>query len=690
VRKTGFIIAGFLGALLAVVFAFSGFVWSVDHEWSGVLKARIEEESSRSSIRVQVRDPKSGDIQWLGALSAGRLEDRKPVKLSEVPPLLIQAIVTLEDPRFLGHEGFDALGILRAFWANLKSLRYAQGGSTITQQLVKNVFLSNEKTIRRKLTELILAALVEKNFTKDQILEAYLNEVYFGQIGPLEVHGVARGSDYYFNKPLQDLQLHEMALLAALVKGPGYYSPWKYQERAINRRNFVLNKLYEGNLILQGEFETAQKKPLPPSGKTSLSSVKAPYVMDALRKSLLDKKGEEALLSEEFDVVLTLDLDLQESAEKILLARSANWDNSQQALLFAARPSDCKILGYVGGTQYSVTQLDHIRQMERPIGSLIKPLLLGDLLDRGQINLASVYDDQPLKWSYDQNRNKWEPQNYDRKFRGKVRVRQILEESLNVPLVRIFFERKPDGLLWDELNPLRAFGLKTPEDRAFPSALLGAVEQSPWRIMEAYLKFTRRALGLASDAADLACNLDFQERVQESSKTANAPSEPIYPYGQMGSRLAIAALEGALRRGTSASLGAHLPKDQEWAGKTGTSSNQRDSWYVLLSPDIVMLSWVGRDDNEVTKFTGATGALPLVNRWIRDRQDKTPQSPWAWPSEERLVWRALDTEKNCISTSTFSSGDNHTTTPPPEPFELDGRILAWELFQENSLPEACQ
>lgn len=682
-RNLSFLFSIGLGGILALLLSFVGFVWQVDREWSDVLKERIEEESKRSSLRVMIRSPQSQNLQWLGTLSAGRLEDRQPVKMSDIPPLLIHSIVTLEDPRFLSHEGIDTLGILRALWANIKSMRYAQGGSTITQQLVKNVLLSNDKTIRRKLTEALLAALVEKNFSKDQILEAYLNEVYLGQVGPLEVHGIARGSDYYFNKKLSELDLHEMALIAAVVKGPGPYSPWRFPDKALLRRNFVLEKLFEHNLILKNEFEYAIRQALPKSDSGKITPIKAPYVMDALRKQLLDDRGEGTLLTEESEIVLSLDPELQEAAEKVLSKRSEKWPKEQQALLFAARPQDCSILAYVGGTHYSFTQLDHIRQMARPIGSLIKPLLVSELLDSGELNLAKVIEDQPLNWTFDQGRSAWEPQNYDRKFRGKVTLRQTLEQSLNVPLVRIFFEKNPSGLLWNELSPLRALGLHATEPRSLPSALLGSIEQSPWRVMNAYLKLTRRALGIASDSADLNCELAFQEK--NSSAQNTLPAEEL-GYGQVGARLSIAALEGALRRGTSIALGNILPLDQQWAGKTGTSSDQRDSWYVLLSPDVVMLAWVGRDDNGVTRFTGASGALPLISDWVKQKKDATS---WSWPIPENLVWGALDAETRCLKTSYFADKTQLSSTPPPEPFESGGQNLVWDLFEKNSLPNNC-
>ncbi|MEO5667340.1 MAG: transglycosylase domain-containing protein [Bdellovibrionota bacterium] len=687
-RRSGIIISTCLGGLLAISAAVIFFVWSIDQEWSGVLKDRILEENNRSSVRVMVRDTVSGEKKWMGSISAGRLEDREPVKLAQVPPLLLQSIVTLEDPRFLGHGGFDSTGILRAMVTNLKTLRYAQGGSTITQQLVKNVLLSNEKTLRRKLTELVLSALVEKKFSKDEILESYLNEIYYGQLGPVEVHGVARAADYYFGKPLQQLELHEMALLAALVKGPGFYSPWKHAERALTRRNFVLGKLFESKMILETEYQEAIKKPLPVRHNL-ITTFRAPYVMDALRQKLLEERGEAALLSQAFEVTLSLDLGLQEQAEKILLETSQSWEPEQQAILLAADPKTCRILGYVGGTHYQITQLDHIRQIERPIGSLIKPLLLGSLLNDSKVSLATLVDDQPLEWNFDGTHGKWSPSNFDRKFRGKVHVRDILEKSLNVPFVRIFFDINPSGLLWDQFDPVRALGLKLPQERALPASLLGTVEQSPWRTMEAYLRFTRRALGLATTAADLDCKLNFEEVVAP----AVAPSSPVdnIPYGQAGSRLALAALEGALRRGTSAALGSKIPLTQTWAGKTGTSSDQRDSWYALMSPDIVFLGWVGRDDNKVTRFTGATGALPLVSAWVRSRlQDPLlGESKWSWPEVPGVGWKLIDPDTGCERSS---AGLNKpvSTTPPPEVFDIEGHRAVWELFKGDTVLEACK
>ncbi len=678
-----------LGAGGLFLAALSYFVWSVQNEWGSIIESRINEQNSISSIRVLAQD-ESGNEKWIGALSAGRLEERMPVTLSEIPPLLTQAIVTLEDPRFLNHEGIDTFGIARAMWANIKSLRYAQGGSTITQQLVKNVFLTNEKTIKRKLTEFVLAALVEKNFDKDAILEAYMNEIYYGQIGAYEVHGVARAANYYFGKELEKLELHEMALVAALAKGPGYYDPWRHPHRATDRRNFVLRKLVEKDLILEEEYIKAQMQPLP-ARKDQLAQVRAPYLMDALRNLLIEREGESALLKGSFDIKLTLDLSLQKLAEEALAQRAKEWAPELQGAFIAADPRTCAIKAYVGGTEYRISQLDHIRQIQRAMGSLMKPLTLHHLLnsENENYNLATSFDDSPYTWSFDKGRSKWAPQNYDKKFRGLVSIRQILEQSLNVPLTKIFHKRTPEGLLWNEFNSVRALGLEIPQERALPSALLGSIEQSPWRVMEAYLRLTRMALGLATDAADLECQLHFEDL---DSRPPQKSDEKLgeNAYGQKGARLVIAALEGGFRRGTSASLGTKVSADQQWGGKTGTSSDLRDSWYVAVSPNLVALSWVGRDDNKETKFTGASGALPIVRDVLVPYSQKL--EGWEWPHQNEFEWKVVERDRFCLAKTAdiMTSSGPISTTPPPEDFMLNGVHHYWELFHEDSLPIRCE
>ncbi len=669
-------------------------IWRIDQSWSPLVEPRLRERQQIGSIRV-LAQTSTGEAKWIGSLNAGRMEERQPLKIGDVPPLLVQSIVVLEDPRFLDHQGFDILGIFRAALVNVRKMRVAQGGSTITQQLVKNIFLTNERTLSRKFTELVLAALVEKRFSKDEILEAYMNEVYLGQLGSVEIRGVGRAAEYYFGRKVDQLELPEMALLAAMIAGPGVYSPWRAPEKTKARRDRVLRSLLDHNLILAEEFDRAVAKPLP--GPTQfLAPVRAAYLLDALRERLFAEKGEAELMKGGFDVTLSLDLELQEAAEKTLSEAAGGWEAAQQGLLVAADPRDCRIRFYVGGTDYRLTQLDRVRQSRRPIGSLMKPLEIAPLLESDpELNLGSKLDDSPLDWSYDNGRGRWRPSNYDEKFRGPVTLRKAVEESLNVPIARIFFDRQPDGNLVDILDPLRAMGLNIPSERALPSAVLGAIDQTPLQTLTAYVKLARRAMGLAPDAADLGCELDFLVEEKDPKK---APAEPIDPedaFGQKGARLTIAALEGALRRGTSRALGTLLPVDQEWAGKTGTSSDKRDSWYALLSPELVVIGWVGRDDNLQTGLTGASGALPLVSKVALRYAQRPIEKNLRWPVVAGLEWKALSTTGFCrpanIQSQMIESTQSApTTTPPPATFRYQEADYTMELFRSDAMPPECR
>lgn len=718
--KKGSILLLFGAALGLMVLGLAGvgfWIWSVDNTWSPLVEPRIRERQQLGSIRVLAR-ARDGREQWVGAFTSGRSEERQPLKLSEIPPQLMEAIVTLEDPRFLEHGGFDILGIFRAAAKNFLSLSYSQGGSTITQQLVKNVFLTKEKTLKRKFTELVLSALVENRFTKDEILQAYLNEVYLGQIGSVEIHGVGRAADYYFGKKLADLDVHEVALLAAMIAGPGYYSPWRAPDRTRARRDKVLRNLAAANLILPQELDAALAKPLPKNPNFA-APTRAAYLMDALREELVSSYSEEEIVRGGFDVRLALDLELQESAEKTLAKRSAEWKPGTQALFVAADPRDCTIKAYVGGTDYRVTQLDRIRQSRRPIGSLMKPLEVMPLLeDDPTVTLATRLEDAPFTWVYDSGRQKWSPQNYDLKYRGPITLRKTLEESINVPIVRLFQAREPSGLLTSLLEPVRALGLDIPTERALPSALLGAIDQTPRATIGAYLKVARRALGLANDAADFACRLGFSEALVAAGAAPTKVADVAAPaagthaaevaqqtqtaaFGSRGARLVLAALEGGLRRGTGAAFGARLPLDRAWASKTGTSSDKRDSWYVALSPQLVVLAWVGRDDNEITPFTGSTGALPVVADVIAPTTKNAvvpasvPQEAFDWPMPTGLGWQVVMADTGCrpsaetvhkVGASTISP---KSATPPPGAFSIEGKTYVYELIRDDSSLEPC-
>lgn len=663
-NRGGFVLVGILASILSITIGATLWIFSVDSTWSPLIESRIRSRQVAGSITVKAQNSR-GDWQWLGSLNNGRLEEREAITLAETPPQLVQAIVQIEDPRFHSHEGFDLIGIVRAFARNLLSLRYAQGGSTITQQLVKNVFLTNEKTLKRKFTELVLAALVEKRFSKDAILEAYINEVYLGQEGPIAIHGIARASQFYFAKKVSDLSLDEIALLVAMIKGPGYYDPWRHPERTKARRDFVLKLLADANLILSEEQSAAQATPLP-KHIASNKSTRASYMLDLARNELINSRGESSVVEGGLEVELSLNTDLQRKAEDTLRNIGKDWPLDMQALMIAVDPLTCQIKAYVGGRDYSLTQYDRITKSTRSIGSLMKPLEIPYLIEQNRYSLGSTLEDRPLEWIYDHGRGKWTPENYDRKFRDRITLRQTLEESINVPVVRMFFETEPSGLLEKMLAPVAELGLNIPASRALPSAILGSIEQRPWDVALAYTHLARIGLGL--DPNDGCKNLNFMLDVHDfpnrkSSKQTIAP-ENVQAVIQNVATIknipsddhvssvqeVISAMQGATRRGTSAFLSTLLEPNHSWAGKTGTSSDKKDSWYAAISPHLVVLTWVGSDTALETKFTGASGAVPLASALIVEAEmiAHQTQKNTAWPLNTELEWKPYNLNDFCF------------------------------------------
>lgn len=696
----------FLGVLLSltlVVFLAIS-IKNIDKLWSPLLEVKLLEQQKKNSVRILAHNEK-GDAKWLGSLTQGKMEERNFIKLKDVPPLLVQSIISVEDQRFLEHSGFDSIGILRAAVRSAMQMRFAQGGSTLTQQLVKNMFLTPERTIKRKFTEIILSILIERRFSKDTILEAYFNEVYLGQLGNVEIHGVSRAANYYFAKEVDELDLSESALLAAIINSPGRFNPWRHPERAKARRKKVLLALVRNNFILPQEAAVADMNPLPKKSKM-LTDSQSQFLLNIVKKKLIETYGEYEVIKGGFDVITSIDLDLQRLSEKHLKAVPKKFGKEYQALIVAADPQNCNILAYAGGTNYHYTQLDRIVSSKRSIGSLIKPLILSSVLDEGShIELATPLLDEEFTWHYDRGNGQWSPKNFDKKFRGEVTVRTAVEQSLNVPFIRLVHDLEPNGTLYDFFDPQRALGLKIPKHLALPSSALGTNEQKPWDVLQAFVKVTRQAMGLAENAGDFGCKLGFFKN-QNSSPESVATSEEedqaykgveieVDHYRQVGARLTLSVLEGALRRGTSRYLGAQLPLTQQWGGKTGTGSDQKDSWYVAVSPNLVILSWMGRDDNKENELTGSSGALrllsPIIKYWSSNKQNKN----WEWPMPKGIHWSVVKNDSNCLLSKNqtralkITLNDKMKTTPPPTSFRHLGQNYRLELIKNSRNISTC-
>ena len=529
-------------------------------------------------------------------------EDRIVLAPDEVPPLLRSGIKLIEDRRFDEHPGVDVFGVLRAMWANLRARRVVQGGSTLTQQLIKNYFLSDEQTFSRKATEAVMALRLEAHFSKEEILVAYLNEVYLGQDGARAIHGFGLGSEYYFAKPLSELDAGEMALLIGLVKGPSYYDPRKHPDRARTRRNLVLQALAEGRLIDDAAAKRAIASPLglrPPGGSY------VPAYLDLVRRHLKRDYAEADLAAAGLSVYTSLDPRAQAAAERSLTqnlkrldAASRVRDDHLEGAVIVAEPNSGDVVAVVGGRELGGEGFNRALDARRPIGSLVKPAVYLTALETGRYNAATVLDDTPIELKLGDG-SIWAPENFEHEFHGPVPMARALAESMNVATVRLGL----DIGLQSVANTLQKLGLDTPPVLN-PSLLLGTVEMTPLEVVQVYTSLANG--GFRARLRAVRAVLDEHGRPLKSFKVqveAAAPPAAVYELDRM---LMLVTTRGTARHAVD-----RLPRGTVAAGKTGTSSDTRDSWFAGFTGSYLSVVWVGYDDNRSTGLTGAAGAMPV-------------------------------------------------------------------------------
>jgi penicillin-binding protein 1B len=561
--------------------------------------------------------------------------DRKLVALGDVPPLLIDAIIAIEDQSFYEHHGIQVWRIAGAFVANLRAGKVVQGGSTLTQQLVKNFYLTRERTFGRKLTEVAMALLLERNHTKQEILEAYLNEVYMGQRGSIAIHGVGEAASLYFGKPVNELTLSEAALLAGLIKGPNLYSPYRSPELARKRRDLVLKELRDQDKIERDAYESALVADLGVRDVLTDENL-APYYVEELREELSERYGEEILQGAGMSVYSTLDAELQRAANDAVTRQLAKLekdfpvlrrkDSPLQAAVVALAPKTGEILALVGGRDYGKSQFNRATQAHRQPGSVFKPIVLLTAVGRGAgtpaFTLVSKLEDEPL--SYSQPTGVWEPVNYDGEYRGVVTVRQAIEQSLNVPVARLGIAVGPDKVI----ATARALGIQSPL-LPVPSVALGAFEVTVLEAARAYAVLA--SAGLRTDLRSYTQVVQVDGRVLEQRTLDSTRAfDPADVY------LVTSALQGVVDRGTGAPL-RRLGFRGDIAGKTGTSSDYRDAWFIGYTPEIVIAVWVGFDDGASVKVTGATAALPIFADVLEVARGKAEAEEFSVPTGVELV-----------------------------------------------------
>ena len=552
-------------------------------------------------------------------------EQRDLVEIETVPEHLIAAIYAVEDRRFEQHHGIDPRRIVGAMLANLRAGGIRQGGSTLTQQLVKNFFLTPERTVRRKLTEALMALMVEARYTKPQILEAYLNEIYMGRRGSTAIHGVGEASRFFFGKRVEDLALDESALLAAVIQSPNALSPHRHPERAKRRRDLVLELMESQGRVSRDAASRAAARALSLAA-VALESGQDRYFLDELARQLPEVYDETLLSVEGLRIYSTLDTMVQRAAVRALreglealeaqmgTADSGTEQTRQgekpaplQGCLLAMRPQTGEILAMVGGREYATSQWNRCTLARRQVGSVFKPIVYAAALSPQSgpvITLASTVSDEPLK--VETREGFWEPVNYDKKFRGPVLVRDALERSLNVPAARI---AQAVGI-GKVVEMARRLGIES-RLPAVPSLALGTAEVSPVEIVTVYSTFANG--GLRPTPRSFIGLLDDRGIGQEQWPLAGARRvlDPGTAF------LTTSLLEGVVDRGTGVGIRARGLRGPI-AGKTGTTDEEYDLWFVGFTPEIVAVVWVGYDEPRPIGVPSSRGALPIWANFLEE------------------------------------------------------------------------
>ena len=581
----------------------------------------------------------------IGRIMGPKMESRRPVALSAISPFLQNAVIASEDARFYSHIGIDVLAVGRALFTNLMKQRFAQGGSTITQQLAKNFFLSPKKTLGRKLREAELALMLEFRYSKKQILEMYLNKIYFGQEGLRGIYGIEEAAGFYFSKQAKDLSLEESALLAGIIRGPNRHSLLKDPKSAQERRNAVLTRMRQLEMIRENEFQRASNAPVrirPRSAPVHMAS----YFADYIQRITAEELGSEKLYRTGYRYYTTLDPTHQAAAQEAVTrgieeiqktALAAG--ESLQAALVAVDPATGAMTAMVGGRDYGETQFNRAVDAKRQPGSAFKPFVLLTALSlsaqgRGDKTLSTMVSGEPV--SIPTPEGLWTPSNFDRKTYGKITIRKLIEESVNTATVRL----ANDIGLKEVLTTARAAGITSPL-LPVPSMALGSFEVTPVELAYAYT--TIASGGIRFDPFPL-----FSVTTADGDTLTAKKVHREQAFDPRAAYLTGYAMEGVMERGTAQSakaLGIYFPA----SGKTGTTDGNRDSWFVGYTPDVVCAVWVGYDSGADTGLTGARGALHI---WARFLRALYPQSgPPALSQPEGVETAMIDPESGYLATT---------------------------------------
>lgn len=579
---------------------------------------QMDNQKERGYLRIE---PK-----LLGMLESDTDEQRIFMKGDRFPTFLVNTLLTTEDRDFYNHDGVSVVAIMRALIANIRAGRTVQGGSTLNQQIAKNIFLTRERTLWRKIQEAYIAILLDYRYSKDKLLEVYLNEIYLGQAKGQAVHGFPLGARLYFDLPIEELRSDQFALLVGLAKGPSFYNPWLHPKRSKARRNLVLKLMMDHGFLTPTEYKEAASRDLDIQKNPMLSN-RQPAYFGLLSREIRKQVGTQFNPEIGLRIFTTLDpwsqLLIEKSVvEKIKELKKKAGDKLEAAVVIADRQSG-EIRAMVGGSRPNYPGFNRAINSRRQIGSLSKPaIFLAALSEPDRFTLASPIDDKPIQMKDDHGRI-WSPRNYDRKFRGEVTLLKALASSYNIPTINLGLAMGLNTVI----DTFAKLGVDPNQINRVPSLLLGTFTLTPFEVTQMY-----QTLGNGGRYAELTA---LRAVVNQEGKVLyrNWP-KTTQTLSQQASWLTVYALKHAVKEGTARYLNAAVDWAQ-LAGKTGTTDKNRDSWYVGIDGKEVVTVWLGHDDNKTTNLTGSSGALRIYTDYIVERK---PESLILdWPAEVVMV-----------------------------------------------------
>ncbi|RCA08586.1 bifunctional glycosyl transferase/transpeptidase, partial [Klebsiella pneumoniae] len=608
------------------------------------------------------------DPRLITMLQSPNGEQRLFVKRSGFPDLLVDTLLATEDRHFYEHDGISLYSIGRAVLANLTAGRTVQGASTLTQQLVKNLFLSSERSYWRKANEAYMALIVDARYSKDRILELYMNEVYLGQSGDNEIRGFPLASLYYFGRPVEELSLDQQALLVGMVKGASVYNPWRNPKLALERRNLVLRLLQQQQVIDQELYDMLSARPLGVQPRGGVISPQ-PAFMQMVRQELQAKLGDKVKDLSGVKIFTTFDSVAQDAAEKAasegipVLKKQRKLADLETAMVVVDRFTG-EVRAMVGGAEPQFAGYNRAMQARRSIGSLAKPATyLTALSQPNQYRLNTWIADAPVTIRLS-NGQTWSPQNDDRRFSGQVMLVDALTRSMNVPTVNLGMALGLPAVVdtWTKL------GAPKNQLNAVPSMLLGALNLTPIEVAQAFQTIASGGNRAPLSALRSVIAEDGTVLYQSYPQAERAvPAQAAY--------MTLWTMQQVVQRGTGRQLGAKYP-GLHLAGKTGTTNNNVDTWFAGIDGSQVTITWVGRDNNQPTKLYGASGAMSIYQRYLANQ---TP-TPLVLTVPEDVVDMGVDSNGNFVCSGGMRSLPVWTTQP-------DALCRQGEMMQQQQLQQ---